>query len=140
MTSADFSSFVVTASFRSPTRPPRVRATAFIPCTCHIYIHDVLSRYWVCSHAPARPIVHALICGFYVVRSELCLHLPSDSVSPRTPLVLASDSHDWGSQRTFTSKLLPMPGTPAIAARYAGAGGGYRVCRPRYAAAPPLSP
>ena len=77
-----------------PTRPPRGRPTAFIPCTCHMYIHSVLSRYWVCSQAPAPPTVPALICASCAVRSELCLHPPSDSASRRTPLVLISDSHD----------------------------------------------
>jgi hypothetical protein len=92
-------------------RPPRVKTTTFLPCTRRIYrAHLRIARGFVLSGRLARcawPYMRFVFLG-----SGVCLGLPSDSTSRRTPLPSASG---WGyhpPQGTFTPKLLPMPGAP----------------------------
>jgi len=73
-------------------RPPRVRTITFIPYTCCIYSKG-FGQYWtsLCyasSSAPHKPYMQ-----FLFIWPELCLRLPSDSSSRRTPLPLANTSY-----------------------------------------------
>ena len=47
---------------------------------------------------------------FVYLSSVLCLQLPSDSPSRRTPLLLANGWHYQPPYRTFTDERAPMPG------------------------------
>ncbi len=51
---------------------------------------------------------------FVSLRPELCLQLPSDSSSPRTPLLLANGWHYQPPYRTFTDEKAPLLGAQLI--------------------------
>ena len=92
MTSADFSSFVVTTSTCSPMRPPRVRAITFTSSTCRIYVIG-LGQYWTSSCTADSSALFPPYMRFLFVRPRFCLQLPSDSTSQWTPLLLANSSY-----------------------------------------------
>ena len=67
-------------------------------------------RYGLCPYACRAPTT-SLVARYAAPHP--------DSTSRWTPFVLASDSHNQGSQKTLTSKTLPMSGTPSIPLEYA---------------------
>ena len=89
MTSADFSPFVVTTVSYSVST-----ADETSPGTTHFFL-SIYLPYLLCTVPysyrasvclATLPLCFSLI-WFLFVRPEICLHLPSDSVSRRTPLV-----------------------------------------------------
>ena len=72
---------------RTSVSPPRVRTCSFPPCACCIYTSDSVSLGALSCHADL-PIL-ACLMQFLFVRPVVCLRLPSDSASRRTPLSLA---------------------------------------------------
>ena len=88
MTSADFSR---QALLRHPwvtsVRPPRVRTRSFPPSIRRIYTSGPCS-YWASSYPADSPTLVCLM-RFLFVGPAVCLGLPSDSASRRTPLPLA---------------------------------------------------
>ena len=72
-------------------RPPRVRTTTFVPCSCRIYCRELrVALDFLVSGRVIRSIQPPM--RFLFVSSELCLRLLSDSTSRRTPLPLANGS------------------------------------------------
>jgi hypothetical protein len=96
MASADFSQFVVTTDstlrFHLPVRPPRVSAITFPSYIRHIYTMGFgqyrTSLCLASSSVPQMPYM-----WFLFVRPRVCLRLPSDSASRRTPLPSANSSY-----------------------------------------------
>ena len=89
MTSADFSPFVVTTASYSVST-----ADETSPGTTHFFL-SIYLPYLLCTVPysyrasvciATLPLCFSLI-WFLFVRPEICLHLPSDSVSRRTPLM-----------------------------------------------------
>lgn len=69
-------------------RPPRVRALSFTPCIRRIYLPDLRAQ-GLRFGLQAHPLPAGLM-QFVSLGSVLCLRLPSDSASRRTPLPLAN--------------------------------------------------
>ena len=73
----------------------------FIPCSRWIYVAAFRIPKGFAANCPlaqtAPPPIHFLYIG-----SGLCLFLPPDSESLRTPLDLASGSQDQGPRGTYT--------------------------------------
>ena len=96
MASADFSQFVVTTDFilrfHLPVRPPRVRAITFPSCICHIYTMG-FGQYWTSLCLASSSVPQLPYMWFLFVRPRVCLRLPSDSASRRTPLPSANSSY-----------------------------------------------
>jgi len=99
MASADFSQFSRTSlhGFSGcqgwpvlcrPARPPRVRAITFPSHICHIYTAG-FGQYWTLLCLASSSVPQMPYMWFLFVRPRVCLRLPSDSASRRTPLPLA---------------------------------------------------
>jgi hypothetical protein len=90
MASADFCQPIPTplgaSSTRQVDRPPKVRRVTFIPYTRRIYFHTFRM---VLGFESLSPLAQMWLphMRFLFVGPGLCLQLPSDSGSPRTPLL-----------------------------------------------------
>ena len=89
MASADYSrqALLRVPVGRTSVSPPQVRTCSFPPCACCIYTSDSVTL-GASSCFADLPILVCLM-QFLFVRPVVCLQLPSDSVSRRTPLSLA---------------------------------------------------
>ena len=114
MASADFLTinlvWATAAIFMAPAlsvRPPRVRTHSFSPPTCRIYpwgFRVIMGLQSVLLPYPSR----IGLMRFLFVRSEICLHLPSDSTS-RCRFWCSAMTYS-NSLRTCILKSAPMPG------------------------------
>ena len=98
MASADFLQFVVTM-FRfefvysyASARPPRVSVTTFASYICCIYTLK-FGQYGTLFCCGNSSVSSMPLMQFLFVRPRLCLRLPSDSASRRTPLPSANSSY-----------------------------------------------
>jgi hypothetical protein len=92
MASADFSPRPSRAApFQGNARSPQIRTRAFPPCGRRIYTVDSRSPFGFRGMLPVHPSTAPYI-RFLFVGPEVCLPLPSDSASRRTPLCSASGS------------------------------------------------
>ena len=114
MASADFLTinlvWATAAIFMAPAlsvRPPRVRTHSFSPPTCRIYPWGF--RVIMGLQSVLRPYPSQIgLMRFLFVRSEICLHLPSDSTS-RCRFWCSAMTYS-NSLRTCILKSAPMPG------------------------------
>jgi len=112
MASADFSPSIPTpldiGSTRQMERPPRVIRVTFIPYTRRIYFHIfrmVLGFEYLCPLAQMwLPHMRFLFVG-----PGLCLQLPSDSASRRTPLLFGYRFPPSGSEEDLHLQVTNQP-------------------------------
>ena len=104
MASADFLSFVVTHGLHTLFLSADKTSLGTTRHFHSIYLPHLLqlipSSYWT-SGLCCNLILNYSLMWFLFVRPEICLHLPSDSVSRRTPLVLAVSFPLLGRIRNF---------------------------------------